>query len=114
MLSVTAEDAGQRLDAFLAAHIEGWSRARLHRLIENADVLVNGAVSKPSHKLRANDHIEIELTPTQSSSFSPEDIPIEVVYEDDDLVIVNKPAGIVVHPAAGIDSGTLANALAFY
>ncbi len=114
MLSVTAEDAGQRLDAFLAAHIDGWSRARLHRLIENADVLVNGSVSKPSRKLRANDAIEIELTPTPSASFTPEDIPVEVIYEDDDLIVVNKPAGMVVHPAAGIDSGTLANALAFH
>jgi len=113
-ISVTAEDAGQRLDAFLAAHIEGWSRARLHRLIENADVLVNGSVSKPSHKLRANDTIEIELTPTPSASFTPEDIPVEVVYEDDDLIVVNKPAGMVVHPAAGVNSGTLANALAFH
>jgi 23S rRNA pseudouridine1911/1915/1917 synthase len=113
-LSVSTADAGERLDVFLAAHIEGWSRARLHRLIENADVLVNGVVSKPSHKLRANDHIEIELTPTQSTSFAAEDIPVEVVYEDDDLVVVNKPAGMVVHPAAGIDSGTLANALAFH
>ncbi|HSP61727.1 MAG TPA: RluA family pseudouridine synthase [Pyrinomonadaceae bacterium] len=112
--SVTAEDAGERLDVFLAAHIEGWSRARLHRLIENADVLVNGSVSKPAHKLRANDHLEIELTPTPSTSFAPEDIPVEVVYEDDDLIVVNKPAGIVVHPAAGVDSGTLANALAFH
>lgn len=112
--SVSPADAGGRLDAFLAAHIEGWSRARLQRLIENADVLVNGGVSKPSHKLRPNDTIEIELTPTESTSFAPEDIPIEVVYEDDDLVVVNKPAGMVVHPAAGIDSGTLANALAFH
>jgi len=113
-LSVTAADAGERLDVFLTAHIEGWSRARLHRLIEAADVLVNGSVSKPSHKLRANDHIEIELTPTPSTSFAPEDIPVEVVYEDDDLIVVNKPAGMVVHPAAGVDSGTLANALAFH
>ncbi len=113
-LSVSTADAGERLDVFLAAHIEGWSRARLHRLIENADVLVNGGVSKPSHKLRANDHIEIELTPTQSTSFVPEDIPVEVVYEDNDLIVVNKPSGMVVHPAAGIDSGTLANALAFH
>ncbi|HVS21570.1 MAG TPA: RluA family pseudouridine synthase, partial [Pyrinomonadaceae bacterium] len=112
--SVSPADTGERLDAFLAARIEGWSRARLQRLIENADVLVNGGVSKPSHKLRANDHIEIELTPTQSTSFAPEDIPIEVVYEDDDLIVVNKPAGLVVHPAAGIDSGTMANALAFH
>ena len=113
-LSVTAADAGERLDVFLTGHIEGWSRARLHRLIEAADVLVNGSVSKPSHKLRANDHIEIELTPTPSTSFAPEDIPVEVVYEDDDLIVVNKPAGMVVHPAAGVDSGTLANALAFH
>jgi len=112
--SVTAEDTGQRLDVFLAAHVEGWSRARLHRLIEAADVLVNGSVAKPSHKLRPNDHIEIELTPTPSTSFAPEDIPVEVVYEDDDLIVVNKPAGMVVHPAAGVDSGTLANALAFH
>jgi len=112
--SVSPADAGERLDVFLAAHIEGWSRARLHRLIEAADVLVNGTVSKPSHKLRANDHIELELTPTPSTSFAPEDIPVEVVYEDDDLIVVNKPAGMVVHPAAGVDSGTLANALAFH
>ena len=112
--SVSPADAGERLDVFLAAHIEGWSRARLHRLIEAADVLVNGIVSKASHKLRANDHIELELTPTPSTSFAPEDIPVEVVYEDDDLIVVNKPAGMVVHPAAGVDSGTLANALAFH
>ena len=112
--SVSPADAGERLDVFLAAHIEGWSRARLHRLIEAADVLVNGSVAKPSHKLRPNDYIEIELTPTLSSSFAPEDIPVEVVHEDDDLIVVNKPAGMVVHPAAGVDSGTLANALAFH
>ena len=112
--SVSPADAGERLDVFLAAHIEGWSRARLHRLIEAADVLVNGSVPKPSHKLRPNDHIEIELTPTPSTSFAPEDIPVEVIYEDDDLIVINKPAGMVVHPAAGVDSGTLANALAFH
>ena len=111
---VSPADAGERLDVFLAAHVEGWSRARLHRLIEAADVLVNGSVAKPSHKLRPNDQIEIELTPTPSTSFAPEDIPVEVVYEDDDLIVVNKPAGMVVHPAAGVDSGTLANALAFH
>jgi len=112
--SVMPADAGERLDVFLAAHIEGWSRARLHRLIEAADVLVNGIVSKASHKLRANDHIELELTPTPSTSFAPEDIPVEVVYEDDNLIVVNKPAGMVVHPAAGVDSRTLANALPFH
>jgi 23S rRNA pseudouridine1911/1915/1917 synthase len=113
-LTVPAEDAGTRLDAFLASSIEGWSRARLQRLIEDGDVLVNGRPSKASYKLRATDEIEAELTALPATSFLPEDIPIEVVYEDDDLIIVNKPAGIVVHPGAGAKTGTLANALAFH
>src|SRR5438309_6936468 len=94
--------------------IESWSRSRLQRLIEHADVLVNGHIVKPSYKLHANDEIEVELTPLPSTHFVAEDIPIEVVYEDEDLIVVNKPAGMVVHPAAGATSGTLANALAFH
>ena len=113
-LSVAASNEGERLDAFLASHVEGWSRARLQRLIEEADVLVNGHTVKSSYKLRPNDEIEVELTPPPSSSFSPENIPLDVVYEDNELIVVNKPAGIVVHPAAGVMSGTLANALAFH
>jgi 23S rRNA pseudouridine1911/1915/1917 synthase len=107
-------DAGIRLDAYLAAHIEGWSRARLQRLIEDGDVLVDGRAAKPSHKLRADDEIEVELTPPPSTAFIPENIPVEIIYEDDDLIIVNKPAGMVVHPAAGNQSGTLANGLAYH
>ncbi len=113
-LSVLGTDAGQRLDTFLAAHIEGWSRARLQRLIEDADVLVNGLVAKSSYKLHANDQIEVELTPPPSTAFAPENIPLDIVFEDDDLIVVNKPAGMVVHPAAGADAGTLANALAYH
>jgi len=112
--SVSNADAGQRLDAFLALHVEGWSRARLQRLIEAGDVLVNGQVAKSSYKLHPNDQIEVELTPPLSSAFAPEDIPLDIVFEDDDLIVVNKPAGMVVHPAAGAESGTLANALAFH
>ena len=114
IFSVTEEAAGERLDAFLAAQIEGWSRSRLQRLIEDADVLVNGSIVKPSYKLHANDEIEVELTILPSTQFVAEDIPIEVVHEDEDLIVVNKPAGMVVHPAAGVASGTLANALAFH
>jgi 23S rRNA pseudouridine1911/1915/1917 synthase len=113
-LSVLSTDAGQRLDTFLAAHIEGWSRARLQRLIEDADVLVNGLVAKSSYKLHANDQIEVELTPPPSTAFAPENIPLDIVFEDDDLIVVNKPAGMVVHPAAGAEAGTLANALAYH
>ena len=111
--SVSPADAGQRLDTFLAGHVEGWSRSRLQHLIEDSSVLVNGEISKPSYKLRASDQIEIELSPAPSTSFAPENIAVDVVYEDDALIVVNKPAGMVVHPAAGIESGTLANALAF-
>ncbi len=113
-LAVKESDAGTRLDAFLADQIDGWSRARLQRLIEDEEVLVNGKPAKPSYKLRAADEIEVELTPPPAASFTPEDIPLDIVFEDDSLIVVNKPAGLVVHPAAGIHSGTLANALAYH
>jgi len=113
-LRVEAQHVGSRLDAYLASQFEGWSRARLQRLIENEDVLVNSKPSKPSYKLRENDEIEVELLAPAVEVFTPENIPIEIVYEDDTLVVVNKPAGLVVHPAAGTPSGTLANALAYH
>jgi len=112
--TIGPEQAGLRLDAFLASQIEGWSRARLQKLIEAEDVLVNGKLSKPSYKLREHDELEVELISPTTTSFTPEPIPIEIVYEDETLVVVNKPAGLVVHPAAGIQSGTLANALAYH
>src|ERR1041385_9363388 len=112
--TIESDQAGVRLDAYLASQIEGWSRARLQRLIENEDVLVNGKVSKPSYKLRDGDEIEVELVAPPADVFTPENIPLDIVYEDDVLVVVNKPAGLVVHPAAGAPSGTLANALAYH
>ena len=113
-LRANAEDAGSRLDAFLTEHLNGWSRARLQRLIENEDVLLNGKIAKPSQRVRPNDEIEVELVPSSPASFTPEPIPLEIIHEDEEIVVVNKPAGIVVHPAAGIHSGTLANALAYH
>jgi 23S rRNA pseudouridine1911/1915/1917 synthase len=107
-------DAGARLDAFLAARIGERSRTRIKTLIEDGDVLVGGRAVKPSYRLRAGDRIEIELAPTPPASFIPENIPLEIIYEDEELVVVNKPAGMVVHPAAGVASGTLANALAYH
>jgi 23S rRNA pseudouridine1911/1915/1917 synthase len=103
-----------RLDAFLASQIEGWSRARLQRLIESEDVLVNGNPAKPSYKLREQDEVEVELVAPPADVFTPENIPIDILYEDTTLIVVNKPAGLVVHPAAGSPSGTLANALAYH
>lgn len=113
-IKIGPEHSGVRLDAFLASQIEGWSRARLQKLIENEDVLVNRKVSKPAYKLREGDELEIELTAPPTTDFAPENIPLDIVYEDDTLVVVNKPAGLVVHPAAGTPSGTLANALAYH
>lgn len=112
--SVQEADAGSRLDVYLAALIDGWSRARIQRLIEDGDVAVGGRAAKPSYKLRAGDSVEVELTEPPASIFAPENIPIEIIYEDEDLIVVNKPAGMVVHPGAGIASGTLANALAYH
>lgn len=107
-------EAGVRLDAYLAARIEGWSRARLQRLIDEGEILVNAGRVKPSHKLNTGDEIEVDLAPTQISGFTPEDIPLDIVFEDDEIVVINKRAGLVVHPATGAQSGTLANALAFH
>jgi len=113
-LTAGEDDAGKRLDTYLAAQISGWSRARLQRLIEDQDVLLNGQIVKASYKLRPKDEIEVDLTPAPTSNFTPENIPLNIVYEDDSLIVVNKPAGLVVHPGAGVPSGTLANALAFH
>ena len=112
--TIEADQAGTRLDTYLASQVEGWSRARLQRLIENEDVLVNGKVAKPSYKLREADELEVELVSPPVDVFAPENIPIDIVYEDETLVVVNKPAGLVVHPGGGTPSGTLANALVYH
>jgi len=107
-------DVGKRLDAFLAEKIEGWSRAKLKRLIIEGDVLVNALESKPAYRIRKGDIVEVELTDFPATCFKPEEIPIEIVFEDEFLAVVNKPSGMVVHPGAGVDGGTLANAIAWH
>jgi 23S rRNA pseudouridine1911/1915/1917 synthase len=115
-LSFVAEeaDAGARLDAFLASRVEGVSRSILKRVIDDGDVLVGGRAAKPSHKLKAGERVEVELPAPPPSEIEPEEIPLDILYEDEEVVVVNKPSGLVVHPAAGVPSGTLANALAFH
>lgn len=113
VLSVSAEHVGARLDAYLTEHIS-WSRSRLRRLIDDEDVLVNGSPAKPSYKVREGDEIDVELTEVPAAQFEPEDIPLDIVFEDDYLAVINKPAGLVVHPGAGVQSGTLANAIAHH
>jgi 23S rRNA pseudouridine1911/1915/1917 synthase len=111
---VAAEDAGARLDAFLAARVEGVSRSTLKRAIDDGDVLVGGRAAKPSLKLKGGEHVEVELPAPPPSEVEPEEIPLDIIHEDGEVVVVNKPSGLVVHPAAGVHSGTLANALAFH
>jgi 23S rRNA pseudouridine1911/1915/1917 synthase len=111
---IETEDVGVRLDAFLARQVDQWSRSRLQRLIDTEDVLVNAKPSKSSYKLRLNDEIEVELNLAEPLRFEPENIPLEIVFEDETLLVVNKQPGLVVHPAAGTPSGTLANALAYH
>lgn len=114
ILPPSSADAGKRLDAFLAEKIDGWSRSRLQRLVESGDVLVNQKEAKASYKLREGDEIDVDLTEVPVAKFEPENIPLDIVFEDEFLAVINKPAGMVVHPGAGISSGTLANAVAFH
>ena len=106
------EEAGQRLDRLLAARAPHVSRARFQSLIAEGRVSVNGRpVSKARLKVRAGDEITADLPPPQEAKPAPQDIPLTVVFEDDHLIVVDKPAGMVVHPAPGHASGTLVNAL---
>ena len=111
LLVVAPEDSGQRLDSFLGARLADLSRTRLQALIDSGRVLVNGVARKRSHRVEAGEMLAVEIPPPQPSHAQPEDIPLNILYEDADMVVVNKPAGMVVHPGAGVKSGTLVNAL---
>lgn len=110
----SSTESNKRLDAFLAEKIENRSRSRVQKMIDDGDVLVNGKISKSSYKVSDKDEIEVELTDLPTESFEPEDIPLEIVFEDEYLAVINKPAGMVVHPGAGVPNGTLANAIAWH
>ena len=103
-----------RLDKALAILLEGVSRSKIQSHLENGLILVNGKVEKPSYKLHEDDVISIEDFPNEKSDLNAEDIPLDIIYEDDDIIVVNKPKGLVVHPGAGNTEHTLANALKFH
>lgn len=114
VITVHASEAGQRLDQYLARKVPALSRTRLKNLITDQSVLVNDHPAKPSYRVRSGDIVEIELPPPPLLELIPEPLPLDIVYEDDDLIVINKPAGMVVHPGAGVNRGTVANALAYY
>ena len=103
-----------RLDKALTLLLEDVSRSKIQSHLENGHILVNGKVEKPSYKLSEGDEITVEDFPSEVSDLNPEDIPLDIVYEDDELIVVNKPKGLVVHPGAGNEEHTLANALKFH
>jgi 23S rRNA pseudouridine1911/1915/1917 synthase len=111
---VPADAAGQRLDVFLAQKGLPYSRSQLTRRIDEGEVLVDGARGKPGQKLRAGQRVLFKPPPPQPVADQPQDIPLEILYEDRHLIVINKPAGMVVHPAPGHESGTLVNALLFH
>jgi 23S rRNA pseudouridine1911/1915/1917 synthase len=109
--TLIAVESGGRLDKVLAAAYPDLSRSQCQRLINDGYVTVDGAVSKASQRLTAGERVSIVVPPSSEAELVPEPIPLDIRYDDDDIVIVNKAAGMVVHPSAGHESGTLVNAL---
>ena len=104
-------EAGTRLDVFLAGAMAEMTRSHVQKLIEEGRVTVNGTAARGNRKLKAGDSIVCDVPDPKPAEIEAEDIPLDILYEDDDVILVNKPKGMVVHPAAGHESGTLVNAL---
>ena len=110
----TAEEKGQRLDVFVVERFPELSRSHVQKLIEQGNVLVDGSVRKANYKLRGGEAVQVTVPQAEPISVEPEDIPLDILYEDKDIIVVNKARGMVVHPASGVYSGTLVNALLFH
>jgi 23S rRNA pseudouridine1911/1915/1917 synthase len=111
IVSLSVERGGERLDRVIPAHVQGLSRAVVQRLIKTGEVTVNRQPSKPSYRVQVGDEVIVRVPVETPEPVVPEDIPLDIIYEDDALLAVNKPAGMVVHPALGHPSGTLVNAV---
>ncbi|MDD3272280.1 MAG: RluA family pseudouridine synthase, partial [Syntrophomonadaceae bacterium] len=114
LIIVVEEMDGERLDAMVAEQVEQLSRSVVKSLINDGQVLVNGARQKASYHVREGDEITIEIPQPQVLELNPRDIPLEIIYQDEDLAVINKPKGLVVHPAHGNWDYTLVNALLFH
>lgn len=111
---ITEAEQGKRLDAALSEHYDAYTRSYFQKLIKDGCVMVSDKTSKANYKVRANDEIKITFPAPKEVDIKPEDIPLDIVYEDQDVLVVNKPKGMVVHISAGHESGTLVNALLFH
>ncbi len=112
-LKVDAADAGTRIDKYLSERAD-LTRSAAVRLLEEGDVLVDGASVSKNYKVKVGDEVAVTYPEPEPDTALPEDIPLDVVYEDDDIIVINKPVGMVVHPAAGNPTGTLVNALLYH
>lgn len=112
-LAVAPEEACKRLDRFLAAQLPELSRVRIQSLVDHGRVTVNGAPAKRSYRVENGDAIVIEIRAPSPALAQAEAIPLEILYQDEDVAVVNKPAGMIVHPGAGAKSGTIVNALLY-
>lgn len=113
-IKVAETEAGERIDKFLALKVDDCSRSMITQLIEKENVLVNNVVCNKKYKVCSDDLITVEIPEPAPYKAEAENIPLDIVYEDEDLLVVNKPKGMVVHPAAGNYSGTLVNALLYH
>ncbi len=113
-LSRTADQAGERADAFLARTVEELTRSAAQRLLEEGAVTLNGKPLKKNYKTTPGDVLEVVLPDPEPVDVVPQNIPLDVVYEDSDVIVINKPVGMVVHPAPGHPDGTLVNALLYH
>lgn len=111
---ISEDDEEERIDKFLSENIESLSRSYLQKLIKDRHILVNGCSMKASYKCQQEDIITVMIPKTIEPDILPEDIPLDILYEDSDVIVVNKPKGMVVHPAAGHYGGTLVNALLYH
>ncbi len=112
--STDLPDAGKRLDAYLSEYLEGYSRTYIQKLIEQGHVTVDGRLQKRSFRLQGEEELSLTLPDSEVPPVEAEEIPLDIVYEDEWLLVVNKPKGMVVHPAPGHRSGTLVNAVMFH
>ena len=114
ILEVTPDFDGKRIDQCLTASFSDCSRSFLQKLLKDGKVSINGKTQKASSKVAAGDAVLVLLPEPEELNVEPENIPLDILYEDDDLLVVNKPKGMVVHPAAGHSSGTLVNAVLYH
>ena len=110
-MQISSSDCGERLDVFLAGSMPGLTRSAVQKLLETGCVLLNGTAARKNHRTAPGEIYHVTLDEPEDPSASPQDIPLDVIFEDADVVVVNKPRGMVVHPAPGHPDGTLVNAL---